>query len=52
MLLSEGVDEYAVSRLLSQVFATGLSSQGKICALAKESASQKFDMKEEVLSTF
>lgn len=52
MLLSEGVDEYAVSRLLSQVFATSLSSQGKICALAKESASQKFDMKEEVLSTF
>ncbi|KAG5521911.1 hypothetical protein RHGRI_034211 [Rhododendron griersonianum] len=48
---SEGVDEYAVSRLLSQVFATGLSSQGKICALAKESASQKFDMKEEVMLT-
>ncbi|GFY91533.1 DEAD/DEAH box RNA helicase family protein [Actinidia rufa] len=48
---SDGVDEYAVSRLLSQVFTTELDSHGKICSLVKESASRKFDMKEEVILT-
>ncbi|PSS26939.1 ATP-dependent DNA helicase Q-like [Actinidia chinensis var. chinensis] len=48
---SDGVDEYAVSRLLSQVFTTELDSHGKICSLVKEPASRKFDMKEEVILT-
>ncbi|XP_057496147.1 ATP-dependent DNA helicase Q-like 5 [Actinidia eriantha] len=48
---SDGVDEYAVSKLLSQVFTTELDSHGKICSLVKESASRKFDMKEEVILT-
>ncbi|THG13921.1 hypothetical protein TEA_005948 [Camellia sinensis var. sinensis] len=49
---SDGVDEYAVSRFLSEVFTNELDSHGKICSLVKKPASRKFDMKEEVLSAF
>ncbi|KAF5947366.1 hypothetical protein HYC85_013323 [Camellia sinensis] len=48
---SDGVDEYAVSRFLSEVFTNELDSHGKICSLVKEPASRKFDMKEEVMLT-
>jgi len=46
---SEGIDEYAVNKFLSEVFPADKSSCGKICSLIKESASRRFDMKEEVL---
>ncbi|CAL5395990.1 unnamed protein product [Camellia sinensis] len=48
---SDGVDEYAVSRFLSEVFTNELDSHGKVCSLVKEPASRKFDMKEEVMLT-
>ncbi|XP_028071111.1 ATP-dependent DNA helicase Q-like 5 isoform X1 [Camellia sinensis] len=48
---SDGVDEYAVSRFLSEVFTNELDSHGKICSLVKKPASRKFDMKEEVILT-
>ncbi|KAL9263022.1 ATP-dependent DNA helicase Q-like 5-like protein [Drosera capensis] len=51
LMHSDGVDEYAVSRLLGQVFSGGTTSMGKIHALVKESASRKFDIKEEVILT-
>jgi len=47
--LSEGVDEYAANKFLREVFPADKSSCGKICSLIKESASRRFDMKEEVL---
>lgn len=47
-ILSEGVDEYAVNKFLSEVFPADKSSCGKIRSLIKESASRRFDMKEEV----
>lgn len=47
---SDGVDEYAINRLLSQVFDNNMKLPGKTCSLVKESAARKFDMKEEVLS--
>ncbi|KAJ8569693.1 hypothetical protein K7X08_006270 [Anisodus acutangulus] len=46
---SDGVDEYVVNRLLCQIFNSSVNSAGKICSLVKESASRKFDMKEEVI---
>lgn len=49
-VVSDGVDEFAVNKFLSQVFSDDTSSHGKVCSLVKESASRKFDMKEEVLS--
>ncbi|XP_038986815.1 ATP-dependent DNA helicase Q-like 5 isoform X2 [Phoenix dactylifera] len=48
---SDGVDEYAISKFLSQIFSSGVPLSGNICSLVKESASRKFDMKEEVLLT-
>ncbi|OVA15382.1 Helicase [Macleaya cordata] len=48
---SDGVDEYAVNKFLCQVFSNALNSPGKIFSLVKESASQKFDMKDEVIIT-
>lgn len=48
-ILSEGVDEYAVNKFLHEVFPADKNSCGKICSLIKESASRRFDMKEEVL---
>ncbi|KAJ1401986.1 P-loop containing nucleoside triphosphate hydrolase [Sesbania bispinosa] len=49
LMHSEGVDEYAVNKFLHEVFPADKSSCGKICSLIKESASRRFDMKEEVL---
>ncbi|CAH1417293.1 unnamed protein product [Lactuca virosa] len=53
LMYSDGVDQYTVNKFLSQVF-TGDShshSKGRICSIVKESASRKFDMKEEVILT-
>ncbi|KQJ83245.1 ATP-dependent DNA helicase Q-like 5 isoform X3 [Brachypodium distachyon] len=47
---SDGVDEYAMSKFLYQIFSSG-NTTGCICSLAKESTSRKFDIKEEVLLT-
>ncbi|XP_061360779.1 ATP-dependent DNA helicase Q-like 5 [Gastrolobium bilobum] len=47
---SEGVDEYTVNKFLREVFPADKSS-GKICSLIRESASRRFDMKEEVMLT-
>ncbi|CAN6228618.1 unnamed protein product [Urochloa humidicola] len=46
---SEGVDEYAISKFLYQVFSC--DRIGSICSLVKELTSRKFDIKEEVLLT-
>ncbi|KAG2409659.1 ATP-dependent DNA helicase [Vigna angularis] len=51
LMYSEGVDEYAVSKFLREVFPSDKSSCGKICSLIKESASRRLDMKEEVMLT-
>jgi ATP-dependent DNA helicase Q4 len=48
-IISEGVDEYAVNKFMSEVFPADKNSCGKICSLIKESAARRFDMKEEVL---
>ncbi|GAV85456.1 DEAD domain-containing protein/Helicase_C domain-containing protein, partial [Cephalotus follicularis] len=50
LMHSDGVDEYAVNKFLSQIFADR-NLQGKICSFVRESASHKFDMKEEVMLT-
>ncbi|KAJ3675445.1 hypothetical protein LUZ60_004487 [Juncus effusus] len=47
---SDGVDEYAISKLLDQIFCSD-NSTGDIHWLIKESTSRKFDIKEEVLLT-
>ncbi|PNX92302.1 ATP-dependent DNA helicase q-like 5-like protein, partial [Trifolium pratense] len=47
LMYSEGVDEYAVNKFMSEVFPADKSSCGKICSLIKESAARRFDMKEE-----
>ncbi|PPD98303.1 hypothetical protein GOBAR_DD04681 [Gossypium barbadense] len=51
LMHSDGVDEFAVNKFLCQVFADDTSSHSKVCSLVKESASRKFDMKEEVMLT-
>ncbi|XP_031268019.1 ATP-dependent DNA helicase Q-like 5 [Pistacia vera] len=51
LMHSDGVDEYAINKFLCQVFSNGKNSCGKIYSLVKESASRKFDMKEEVMLT-
>ncbi|XP_075109757.1 ATP-dependent DNA helicase Q-like 5 [Nicotiana tabacum] len=51
LMYSDGVDEYVVNKLLCQIFSGSTNSAGKICSLVKESASRKFDMKEEVILT-
>ncbi|XP_051121968.1 ATP-dependent DNA helicase Q-like 5 isoform X2 [Andrographis paniculata] len=51
LMYSDGVDEYTVNKLLCQVFMSDGLPSGDICSLVKESASQKFDMKEEVILT-
>ncbi|KAI6686665.1 hypothetical protein NL676_032578 [Syzygium grande] len=48
---SDGVDEYAVDKFLCQVFDNGTNLHGRICSIVKESASRRFDMKEEVMLT-
>ncbi|KAL3835665.1 hypothetical protein ACJIZ3_010401 [Penstemon smallii] len=51
LMHSDGVDEYAVNKLLSHIFASDKVSPKEVCSLVKESASRKFDMKEEVILT-
>ncbi|KAF7839813.1 ATP-dependent DNA helicase Q-like 5 [Senna tora] len=51
LMYSDGVDEYAVNKFLSEVFPADRISNGQICSLIKESASRRFDMKEEVILT-
>ncbi|KAK9934434.1 hypothetical protein M0R45_021579 [Rubus argutus] len=51
LMYSDGVDEYVVNKFISQVFTSDENLQGKICSLVKETASRKFDMKEEVMLT-
>ncbi|KAL7607304.1 hypothetical protein Lser_V15G14619 [Lactuca serriola] len=55
LMYSDGVDEYTVNKFLSQVFIgdshSHSHSKGRICSIVKESASRKFDMKEEVILT-
>ncbi|KAK9050905.1 hypothetical protein SSX86_027530 [Deinandra increscens subsp. villosa] len=48
LMYSDGQDQYTVNKFLSQVFSGDSHSQGRICTIIKESASRKFDMKEEV----
>ncbi|XP_010499278.1 PREDICTED: ATP-dependent DNA helicase Q-like 5 [Camelina sativa] len=48
---SDGVDEYAVGKFLTHVFSTETKQHEKISSLVIESASLKFDMKEEVMQT-
>ncbi|XP_065873230.1 ATP-dependent DNA helicase Q-like 5 [Euphorbia lathyris] len=49
LMHSDGVDEYAVSKFLHQVFDNNIHA--KVCSIIKESASRTFDMKEEVMLT-
>ncbi|KAG0489297.1 hypothetical protein HPP92_008108 [Vanilla planifolia] len=51
LLYSDGIDEYAISKLLSQIFPKNIRLDGYVYSLIKESMSYKFDMKEEVLFT-
>ncbi|XP_050372135.1 ATP-dependent DNA helicase Q-like 5 [Argentina anserina] len=51
LMYSDGVDEYVVNKFLCQVFTSNENSQGKVSSLVKETASRKFDMKEEVMLT-
>ncbi|XP_073145209.1 ATP-dependent DNA helicase Q-like 5 isoform X2 [Henckelia pumila] len=51
LMYSDGVDEYAINKLLCHIFMTGRLSDNEICSLVKESAARKFDMKEEVILT-
>ncbi|KAG2320753.1 hypothetical protein Bca4012_056211 [Brassica carinata] len=48
---SDGVDEYAVGKFLTHVFSSDTKQHEKICSIVIESASHKFDMKEEVMQT-
>ncbi|KAF6167061.1 hypothetical protein GIB67_041316 [Kingdonia uniflora] len=50
-MYSDAIDEYSVNKFLHQIFNSATQSSGKICSLVKDSASQKFDMKEEVMLT-
>ncbi|KAK1294335.1 ATP-dependent DNA helicase Q-like 5 [Acorus calamus] len=45
---SDGVDEYTINKFLCQIFNNDTNVLGDICSLVKESASRKFDMKEEL----
>ncbi|XP_054806142.1 ATP-dependent DNA helicase Q-like 5 isoform X1 [Prosopis cineraria] len=51
LMYSDGVDEYAVNKFLCEVFPADRISNGQICSLIKESASRRFDIKEEVMLT-
>ncbi|KAL3649864.1 hypothetical protein CASFOL_006267 [Castilleja foliolosa] len=51
LMHSDGVDEYAVNKLLRQIFTSERPSTEEIYSIVKESASRKFDMKEEVILT-
>ncbi|XP_028771319.1 ATP-dependent DNA helicase Q-like 5 [Neltuma alba] len=51
LMYSDGVDEYAVNKFLCEVFPAQRISDGQIYSLIKESASRRFDVKEEVMLT-
>ncbi|KAL9225578.1 hypothetical protein vseg_001483 [Gypsophila vaccaria] len=51
LMYSDGVDEYMVNKLLCQIFGSETGSMDDIHSLVIESASRKFDMKEEVILT-
>ncbi|XP_076916307.1 ATP-dependent DNA helicase Q-like 5 [Bidens hawaiensis] len=51
LMYSDGQDQYTVNKFLYHVFGRDSHSQGRICTIVKESASRKFDMKEEVILT-
>lgn len=51
LMYSDSVDEYAVNKLLNEVFSADLDASGKVCSLVKESQSRKLDMKEQVMLT-
>ncbi|KAL2903583.1 ATP-dependent DNA helicase Q-like 5 [Bienertia sinuspersici] len=51
LMYSDGVDEYAVNKLLGEIFNHGARMKGEIHSLVKESASRKFDIKDEVILT-
>ncbi|XP_073036687.1 ATP-dependent DNA helicase Q-like 5 [Primulina eburnea] len=51
LMYSDGVDEYAINKLLCHIFMTRRLSDNEICSLVKESAGRNFDMKEEVILT-
>ncbi|KAK6160357.1 hypothetical protein DH2020_003738 [Rehmannia glutinosa] len=51
LMHSDGVDEYAVNKLLCQIFMSERPTIEEIYSMVKESASRKFDMKEEVILT-
>ena len=48
-MISDGVDEYTVNKLLCQIFTSDRPSGEETCSIVKESACRKFDMKEEVI---
>lgn len=45
---SDGLDEYALSRLLGQIFSDEVNLTGGIQSLLKEATARKLDIKEEV----
>lgn len=51
LMYSEDLDEYAVNKLLREVFNHEIRLNGEIHSLVKESASRRFDIKEEVILT-
>lgn len=51
-ILSDGVDQYTINKFLCEIFSNDKKLQGKVCLLVTESASRKFDMKEEVFSCY
>ncbi|XP_021746715.1 ATP-dependent DNA helicase Q-like 5 [Chenopodium quinoa] len=51
LMYSDGVDEYAVNKLLCEIFNHDTRPNGKIHSLVKESASRRFDIKEDVILT-
>ncbi|XP_074317118.1 ATP-dependent DNA helicase Q-like 5 [Silene latifolia] len=51
LLYSDGVDEYMVNKLLCQIFSSEMRLKDETHSLIIESASRKFDMKEEVILT-
>ncbi|KAL2623514.1 hypothetical protein R1flu_003719 [Riccia fluitans] len=50
---SEGVDEYAIGKVLSRIFYSKQESSklGRLTSIVIEAATKEFDMKEEVLET-
>ncbi|GER25371.1 ATP-dependent DNA helicase family protein [Striga asiatica] len=51
LMHSDGVDEYAVNKLLGQIFKSERLSAEGVYSMIKELACREFDMKEEVILT-